>query len=209
MRPDRALAYVRRQGLEGEVATFLARGQIGDRPNARRPLLAVVYGDYPDRRTAQAAAEALRERLPGIRPWVRSFRSVQAVLAAGGQAASSPSPAPSGTGGQGLDAARVHADEKRILQRPPERYVLQLMAMDLSAAARRLARWGILEEVMLYRTLRDDRELVAVLYGDYPSRESARQAAAEIQQRIAGIQPWIRSVRAVQAAIRTFHDIHR
>ncbi len=203
---SKVLALMSGWGLkeEGTAATFYTgNGQ---------QLLALVYGDYSSREAAQQAAALLEQRFPGTRPWIRSFASIQKQLdvaaaqevPAGSEVApGAPDNAPPAA------ASRLLRDEARILALDGERYTLQLMAMDLAAVERRVRSWGMESEVLYYRTLRGDRELVAVLHGDYADPEAARAAARQLRRRIQGISPWLRRVAAVQHAIRVFHAIQR
>jgi type II secretory pathway predicted ATPase ExeA len=76
-REERLLAFIEEHGLKAEAAVFRVRG--GD-----PPLYALVWGVFPSRALAdQAVAEDLA-RIPGIKPWVRSLRDVQAAITAQG-----------------------------------------------------------------------------------------------------------------------------
>jgi len=178
--------------------------------STRGNLTAVLYGDYASQQAAAKAGAALRQRLSGIRPWIRSFASIQQVLnvhklapdkvmverQAHATAAGSP------------DAMLVEREEW-LLQRERRHFTLQLMAMDLSAVTKRVNRWSIASQVAYYRTLKGDRELVAVTYGDYPTRQAADAASRRLTRRIKGIKPWIRSFSAIQSAIHGFRSISR
>ena len=173
-------------------------------------LTAALYGDYASQQAAAKAGEALRQRLRGIRPWIRSFASIQ-------QAINTDRVAPDeateerqahATAAGSPDAMLVEREEW-LLQRERRHFTLQLMAMDLSAVTKRINRWSIASQVAYYRTLKGDRELVAVTYGDYPTRQAADAASRRLTQRIKGIKPWIRSFSAIQSAIHGFRSISR
>lgn len=206
MSPAKVLGLMSGWGLdEVEAAATFYTGN-------DQQLLALVYGDYASREAAQQAAAGVERRFPGTRPWIRSFASIHKLLEV---AAAAETPAGVGLTPGAPDHAPTSAadhvlrDEARILALAGDRYTLQLMAMDLAAVERRVRKWGMASEVLYYRTLRDDRELVAVLYGDYGSPETAQAAARQLRQRIQGISPWVRRVAAVQNAIHAFRAIRR
>ncbi|HHH35691.1 MAG TPA: AAA family ATPase [Gammaproteobacteria bacterium] len=200
MDKSKVLALIDRWSLAGEAATFYTKGG----------LLALVYGDYPGRAAAVEASRSLAQRFGGTRPWARSFASIQARLAPPRPASPQPLARPgSAATDDGSGRARLAGDEEALLRLEPSHYTLQLMAMDLTAVEPRVRRWGMAGRVRYYRTLRGDRELVAVVYGDYADRARARREAADLQRRIPGIRPWVRRVRDVQNAIHAFRAIHR
>ncbi|HFD92048.1 MAG TPA: hypothetical protein ENJ22_02025 [Gammaproteobacteria bacterium] len=162
-----------------------------------RGLLAVLYGDFPDRRAGKAAADALLKKpgVRGIKPWVRSFASVQGKVR-------TPAPASGET-------PRLVADEDSLLQRDARHYTLQLMAMDLDAVTRRVKQWGVESQVTYFRTLKRDQELVAVTYGDYATRQEALQGSQALTKRIRGIKPWIRQFGSIHDAIADFRAVSR
>ncbi len=106
-------------------------------------------------------------------------------------------------------AERLRRDEQHILGQAPDRYVVQLMAMEPGVVTRLVRKWGIESEVRYFRTLRGDRELVAVIYGDYARRDEALSAGRTLAQRFSGVEPWVRPVQAVHDAIRAFRAIRR
>ncbi len=205
MSPARVLNLMSGWGLDEEeaAATFYT--------GKDRQLLALVYGDYASREAARQAAAGLERRFPGTRPWIRSFASIHEsleVAAPETPVVADPAPeAPAPVSGNG--SSRVLRDEARILALDGSRYTLQLMAMDLAAVERRVRKWGMATEVLYYRTLRGDRELVAVLHGDYGDLQTAQAAARRLGQRIPGVSPWVRRVAAVQNAIHAFRAIRR
>ncbi len=77
------LAFIERHALRDQAAYFSTERE-------GRPWYTLVYGIYPDRRSAQAAAAALAEKLRALHPWTRSLGSIQAVIRAARQAAARP-----------------------------------------------------------------------------------------------------------------------
>jgi len=173
-------------------------------------LIAVLYGDYDSRQAAIEAGKRLRQRFGGIRPWVRSFGAIQQTISTRREVADNVPevPRPAGDAG-GLQYPSLAEREQWLLKQKRGHFTLQLMAMDLSAVTRRVRRWSIAPQVAYYRTLKGDRELVAVTYGDYPTRQAAATASRQLTRRIKGIHPWVRSFGAVQDAIHEFGLIRR
>lgn len=67
--------FIRARGLGDEAAYFrFSKGG--------EPWYAVVYGMYPSRAAADAVAGDMPGNLRGIKPWVRSFASIQKVIRA-------------------------------------------------------------------------------------------------------------------------------
>lgn len=162
-----------------------------------RGLLAVLYGDFPSRQAAGAAADKLlKGGVRGIKPWVRTFASLQGKVRSARPAAAAGTP-------------RLLADEDSLLQRNPRHYTLQLMAMDLDAVTRRVKQWGIESRIVYFRTLKRDQELVAVTYGDYATRQEALQASKGLTGRIPGIKPWIRQFGSIHETIAEFRAVSR
>lgn len=71
---EKAIAFVDRHGIAGEVAVYRTR-------SGNRELTAVTYGVYEDRAAAERAAAEVASRL-GVTPWPRPFRAVQAAISA-------------------------------------------------------------------------------------------------------------------------------
>jgi len=175
-------------GIGGDVAYY----------TTDRGLLAVLYGDFPSRQAGEAAAdELLKGGVRGIKPWVRSFGSIQGKVRSAG-----PAPATAGT-------SRLLADEDSLLKRDPRHYTLQLMAMDLDAVTKRVKQWGMESQVIYFRTLKRDQELIAVTYGDYATRQEAVEGSRALTARIRGIKPWIRQFGSVHDAITDFRAVSR
>jgi|GEM_PF-6882297 len=196
----RVMALTRQWQLQPPPAYFATRGA----------LIAVLYGDYDSRQAAIEAGKKLGQRFSGIRPWARSFAAIQQKISAR-RVVTDKVPVVSRTAvdAGGLQDAPLVAREQWLLQRKRGHFTLQLMAMDLSAVTRRVKRWSIASRVAYYRTLKDDRELVAVTYGDYQTRQAAAADSRRLTRHIQGIKPWIRSFAAIQDAIHEFRLVRR
>ncbi len=187
---------------EPKVKRLVEQWGIGDEVayyTTARGLLAVLYGDFPSRQAGQTAADTLLKKpgVRGIKPWVRTFASVQGKV-------SVPAPLPSSG-----ETARLVADEDSLLRRDARHYTLQLMAMDLDAVTRRVKQWGIESRVSYFRTLKRDQELIAVTYGDYATRQEALRDSQALTGRIRGIKPWIRQFGSIHDAIADYRAVSR
>ena len=106
----------------------------------------------------------------------------------------------------GEDADPVgSAGARALLARPPERYTLQLLGSHSEANVRRFieSRDGTDRDAIRYFESRyQDKPWFVVVYGDYVSREEARDALGELPADIQELQPWARNLADIQADIR-------
>lgn len=180
--------YIARHGLEAfNVATFRVRG-------AQQYLLAAALGPFATRTEADAAARQWQQRLPGIKPWVRSVASIQQVVADNRRQAMPDW------------MAVVAKHEQNLLKQRPQDYAVQLMAMDQATVTGFVAKYGLTDRVMYFRTRSGGRVVYAALLGSYPSRQQAEEASQLIAQQTRGVRPWVRSLASVQQVIRTHPD---
>jgi|GEM_PF-3683044 len=180
--------YIARHGLEAfNIATFRVRG-------GQQDLLAAALGPFATRTEADTAARQWQQRLPGIKPWVRSVASIQQVV--------------SGNHRQAMPdwMAVVAKHEQALLKQRPQDYAVQLMAMDQATVTGFVAKYGLTDRVMYFRTRSGGRVVYAALLGSYPSRQQAEEAGQLIAQQTRGVRPWVRSLASVQQVIRTRPD---
>ncbi len=106
----------------------------------------------------------------------------------------------------GEDADPVGSTGARaLLARPPENYTLQLLGSHSEANVRRFieARGGTDRDAIRYFESRyQDKPWYVVVYGDYVSREEARDALGGLPADIQQLQPWARNLADIQADIR-------
>ncbi len=90
--------------------------------------------------------------------------------------------------------------EQWLLAQSEERFTLQLMALADEVKVRRLAaQHGLEHERALYIKKRAGDPLVVLVYGSYPDRNLAQQAAQQIPKQWGFGTPWVRSFASVRA----------
>ncbi len=95
-------------------------------------------------------------------------------------------------------------DATWIMRQSPEHYTLQLVSV---SSAERAASYVTSQpdpgDFAVYRLQRDGRILHVVIFGSFPSREAAEQAARKLPASIGQVKPWLRTFGQVQAGVRT------
>jgi DamX protein len=155
-------------------------------------LLAAALGPFATEAEAGKAAREWRQRLPGVKPWVRSIASIQQVV----------------SDARPLQpwSVLIARHEQQLLHQQPQHYAVQLLAMDQGAVTRFVAKYRLTDRVVYFRTHSGGQELYAALLSSFPSREQAVAASNEIARQAVGVRPWVRTVDSVQQAIRSNHD---
>jgi septal ring-binding cell division protein DamX len=97
--------------------------------------------------------------------------------------------------------AMVHR-EAWLLSQPPERYTLQLFGVrQESAVLRFLGAHQLDGPLAYYKTQYRGKDWFVLLFGDYPSASSARQAFMHLPRAARLDEPYARSMASVQASI--------
>lgn len=87
-----------------------------------------------------------------------------------------------------------------IMAQDPQQYTVQLIGSSSEAAVIRFIRkHGIEQEAAYYSTTRNGQPWFTVVYGSFPSREAAHQAAQRLPPSLRNASPWLRSFRDIQA----------
>lgn len=153
-------------------------------------LQAVAIGPFVSREQAMAEVSRMSAQLAGVKPWVRSVDSIHQAIKHYQQFA------PTAFG------LLLGKHEQRLLTATGEQYAVQLLAMEPLAATRFVEQHQLRERVSFFRTRQGERELLAVILGPYATREEATIQGRNLQQQVAGIKPWVRSIQSVQQSIR-------
>jgi len=90
----------------------------------------------------------------------------------------------------------------RLLAMSPERFAVQLIALDSAELAERFIEENALQDAMVVQLARQKDFYYVVIFGIYDSFEEAQAAFEANPGSLAGIKPWIRSLGSLQAAIR-------
>ncbi len=85
---------------------------------------------------------------------------------------------------------------------PADHYVLQLFgAHDKAAVLKYLQKEGLNSDVAMFTTSHDGKDWHVVVYGIYPNRGAALAALSTLPAKLAGLNPWARSVASIHQAI--------
>lgn len=110
------------------------------------------------------------------------------------------SPVPSGS------AVAYRFDEQKLQGVAPERYVLQLMAVESRAQVDAfLKAHAVTAPTLLYEALRGGKRLLVLVAGPYADRAAAQAALAKLPPPLLAAKPWPRTVASVQSDIRAAH----
>jgi len=184
--PDKAQRFIIEQKLDAAAATYSVTVE-------RRRLVAVTYGIYARRDEALATADKLARRIAGLKPWVRSLRSIQETTGARVAEAS-----PGGGRAPPIEATK---GEDWLRAQDPSHFTLQLLVVEPEKIDRFVKDHEFSDRVARYRVLRNGTAAVGLLYGSYTTRVEAEAAAQVLRREIHGIDPWIRPMAAVQHVV--------
>ena len=190
-------AFIARFELENEVERFST-----NKKGVRWYVAAV--GVYDSRAEALEASRQLPE---GVVPWVRSFASIQKELWRDNSAkglihrvaseAAKPSPAD-----EQITAPALTPQERWVMARSPEHYVLQLAAFEKEAKTRGFIESHQLQDAgRLVRLINKERLWFVAIYGDVADRSEALQLADDLENTKGVSRPWVRSFGSLQRAV--------
>jgi len=181
--------FLIRFGLENEVERFSTD------KNGQRWYVAAsgVYG------TRTEALEASRQLPEGIVPWARSFASIQKEL----WGATPTTEDVAATAPAAVIPVTVSEQERWVLARPPEHYLLQLVAFKKEANTRDFvvshALGGVAKQV---RIMNQGQIWYVALYGDAADRADADEMVENLIKSNGIPRPWVRTYGSLQAAMR-------
>ncbi len=181
--------FLVRFGLENEVKRFSTD------KNGQRWYVA-ASGAYE---TRTEALEASRQLPEGIVPWARSFASIQKELwrsasIAEGVAAAAPSV---------VTPVAFSEQERWVLARPAEHYLLQLVAFEKAAKTSDfLASHALGSVAKQVRIMNKGQVWYVAIYGDAADRSAADEMVENLSQNKGISNPWVRSYGSLQAAMR-------
>lgn len=92
--------------------------------------------------------------------------------------------------------------EKWLMSLDEAKYTLQMLgASEEESVQKFLARYPSLKEIAYYRTTHDKRDWYVVVYGVFPSKESAKQELGRLPRQLQASGPWARTLASVQKEI--------
>ena len=96
--------------------------------------------------------------------------------------------------------------ERWLLSLNPKQYTLQMIgARDEPAVQTFISKYPSLKQIAYYRTLYKEKNWYVVVYGQFSSRDEAKQATASLPKKLVASKPWIRPLSQVQGDIRKGH----
>lgn len=127
-------------------------------------------------------------------------------------AAAEPASAPAPPADRRPDSARLAyqpAQPVALADLPGTFYAVQVLAMNTRAQLDAFVRRHDISGLSSARVERNGAVYYVLLLGIYETLERARQAAAGLPPALAGVDPWIRSVSSLQAAMRRAEALTR
>ncbi len=93
--------------------------------------------------------------------------------------------------------------EKWLLSLDPKQYTLQMIgARDEAAVQEFISRYPSLTKVAYYKTLYKGSDWYVVIYGQFATKDDARQAVTRLPKNLIASKPWARPLASVQKGIR-------
>lgn len=179
------------QARAGQAAAVPAEGLSGDGDAGARVESPAVTGS--ERPSVADSPDPARDARAGSAAPAEDGDSVPAGQA-GKQEEAPPATAPTTTP-EGLKG------EDWLRSQDAGAYTVQLLAMSEPRVIEYIERHGLADEVAVYR-VGAGRELLAVTYGLFESRDGAARAGARLTERLGGgLSPLVRSVGAIQVRL--------
>ncbi len=96
----------------------------------------------------------------------------------------------------------VRPKRQAVLEWHAEHYAVQLIALESEQAVAGLAERLAIPELLRVRVESGGRFFHVLLVGPFAERPDAASAASRLVRRMPSLEPWVRSVGALQAAVR-------
>lgn len=96
----------------------------------------------------------------------------------------------------------VRSERQAVLEWRAEHYAVQLIALESEQAVAGLAKRLAIPELVRVRVESGGRFFHVLLVGPFAERLAAASAASGVVRRMPSLEPWVRSVGALQAAVR-------
>lgn len=179
-----AKSYLKKFSLKEEAAIFTTQRKGED-------WFTLLYGSYPSKSAAQAAASKLPAGVD--KPWIRSFSSVLPSLKQANQTQQAIKPA---TSNIPENAASW------LWSQNPQHYTLQLLASgSQQAIASYIQRYKLKGKTARFQRVRDGKDWYILLYGSFTGYNQAKQAIAQLPLAIQKSKPWPRQFSAIHAEL--------
>ncbi|MFO7593461.1 MAG: SPOR domain-containing protein [Pseudomonadota bacterium] len=164
-----------------------------------KTLYALVQGSFSDRSAAEQAVGTVPE---GIKPWIRSIKSVhkvmlQTVAAAPTEQEGSAPVSPAAV------SARIE-DTAWVWSRNPRHYTVQLVsAIDEQTVEANRQRHSLPGKMAVVQIPRGGRIMYTLLYGSFSTKAAARDSIQKLPESLQQLNPRARDFAELQDAIST------
>lgn len=157
-------------------------------------LYTVIHGSYTNKAAASAAISSLPK---GIKPWPRSFASIQQLLAT-----QTVSPTVTKQIVNNKPPANPADQLSWLWSQNPSHWTLQLTAGKSEAAIKTFVKHHQLTgKAVYFHRLRDGEDWYILLYGNYTDKNQASQAIQKLPSALRKAKPWVRSFGAIHAEL--------
>ena len=184
--------FAKQRDIAGPFAVFALK-------HNGRTLYALVQGSFSDR---SAAEQAVGTVPAGIKPWIRSIKSVHKVML------NNEAPAPGEKkGSTSISPATVSArieDTAWAWSQNPRRYTVQLVsAIDEQTVEAIRQRRSLPGKMAVVQLPRGGRIMYTLLYGSFSTKTAARDSIQNLPESLQQLNPWPRDFAELQDAIST------
>lgn len=172
------IAYIKQNKLPEPLARFSMQSK-------GRTLHVLTYGSFADKPAALKAAVNLPR---GVKSWARPIDNIKQVML------QETTPATTN-----VTSADTSPDVAWIWSQDPTRYTIQLAAGGNEAAVLGVKQQVSLpDELAVAKALRDGKPWFVLVYGSFPSKESARDTINRLPSGLKKSGPWARSFSSLQ-----------
>ena len=180
-------------GDAGADENWLCEAATGDGWECRQAPAGAARSVRPAVAAPTPATPAPRPPQPPAPPPPAQRPPLEAPVPAAEASSAEPEPPPAAT------PAQLPADA--LAGVPATHYAIQLIALNSASALREFVAERQLSGTTQVRVESDGRVLFALLAGTYPTREAAARAMVEMGPEALALNPWLRTVGDLRAAI--------
>lgn len=159
----------------------------------------LTYGSFESKQLASAAVTTLSPSLARPAPWIRSMASIKAAVQDEIPTVKKPVPVTAQpTADLAINVSSEVKNEAWIWTQNPADYTVQLIALSSENGVKAYIKQSkIQSESVYFKTIRNDKVLYILLYGQYTDKIQATQAAEKLAAQIKGSKPWVRSFSVI------------
>ena len=178
-------AYLKKFSLKNDAAIFKTKRDGKD-------WFTLIYGFYPTKSAAQAAAKQLPKGVS--KPWIRSFASILPSLSKKSAAINTVKTIP---------PPPISSNQEGWLwSQNPNHYTLQLTAGTNEKAIQAFIKQYHLDGKAIYfHRLRDGKNWYILIHGSYSDYSKAKQAINQLPLAVQKARPWARQFSAIHAEL--------